>query len=291
MILNYIDEMKKILQIQRNFRLFIMRKKIINELNKSTKFLTKVKFFEIILRESIINNVRKKTLLYFQKIIPLLKKRRIIVKEEKNIISPSQKNHKNIFTPIIKRKKGKLDKEIIINNINKNDINKNKGKNKEKDKEKDENICTKYRNSITFKKRTNLIIPIITNKDENPIKKESPIKKKNKKKILIHNKIIDESEINNNSKRENNNNSNLFINQNDEFITLRSGIDNNELKENKNLNNENINEKSFESSNSIIINDREIYVNTNNIIPINITEPKKKIKSAFFNIIANKVKK
>ena len=181
-----------------------------------------------------------------------------------------------------------MDKEIIINNINKNDINKNKGKNKEKDKEKDENIC---RNSITFKKRTNLIIPIITNKDENLIKKESPIKKKNKKKILIHNKIIDESEINNNSKRENNNNSNLFINQNDEFITLRSGIDNNELKENKNLNNENINEKSFESSNSIIINDREIYVNTNNIIPINITEPKKKIKSAFFNIIANKVKK
>ena len=38
-------------------------------------------------------------------------------------------------------------------------------------------MCTKYRNSITFKKRTNLIIPIITNKEEKTIKRESTLKK------------------------------------------------------------------------------------------------------------------
>ena len=83
----------------------------------------------------------------------------------------------------------------------------------------------------------------------------------------------------------------LFYNQNDEFITLRSGIDNKELDENNNIKNQKLNEKSFESSSSIIINDREIYINTNNIIPININDPKKKNKSAFFNIIVNNIKK
>ena len=283
-IQNYIDEMKKIIKIQRNIKLFLMRKQIIYQLNKSTKFLTKVKFFEIILREAITNNVRKTTLIHFHKIIPLLKKKRITVKEEKKIIPLSPKSQKIVFTPIIKRKKSKFDKELIINNINKKVINKNK------DKDKENEMCTKYRNSITFKKRTNLIIPIITNKEEKTIKRESTLKKKNKKKILIHTKIVDEPEINNNCKTEQNNNSNLFYNQNDEFITLRSGIDN-ELEESKNLNSQKITEKSFESSGSIIINDREIYVNTNNIIPININDPKKKMKSAFFNIIVNNIKK
>ena len=113
--------------------------------------------------------------------------------------------------------------------------NKDKNKEKDKDKDKEDVNCRKYRNSITFKKRTNLIIPIINNKEEKPIKRESTTKNKNKKKILIHTKLFDEPELNNSSKKEIKNRPSLFYNQNDEFITLRSGIDNKELDENNNI--------------------------------------------------------
>ncbi len=261
-----IDEVKKISLIQKNIKKFLKNKKNkhLNKENSKSVFLSKVKVFRLVLKECIVNNVRKNVFELFGKIRFFLGK-----------------------------------KEINLNNCN-NDIKKENKKNSFSEKKNNNN---KLDNIFLKKQQSN---PIKKNIDIDDLKNEiNKINTLRKKKISIQTNIIDEPTIEehyktnenikydlyNNINEINNNENNLNYNPINEFITIRR-FDSDESKKNsrKNSNQRLKKEISFESSGSIIFNDKEIYVNINNIIPFKKND-KSKVRSNFFNVIVNNIKK
>ena len=325
-IVNYENEIKKILVIQRNFKYYLFRKKYLINVKFFHKKIIMVKVFKIILRECIVNSTRRNVLKDFKNIIYKNKELKKIndniiinkdnIKEnennnngnlnvnininvnennyEKNIKEGENKNslskNNNNFNIEIKEMN---DKEDTINNLkNKNLISENKPIIKEKKKSLKENKVEKGINKI--KKTNDISVPITKNYKEE-VKKEtlqyqnnnnnySNDKNMRKKKIFINTKIIDD-EVKNNNAKENKLNNN--------FIVIRGTIDSNDSprKSQKRINKNKKKNKeiTIESSGSIIFNDKEIYVNKN--LTNNYNEKPNKIRSAFFNIIVNNIKK
>ena len=291
--------------IQRTFKLYLFRKKNYNNRNKQ---IIIVKVFKIILRECIVCHIRKKILEEFKKKIPF------IINKVNNQIN---EYNKMIFLSPNKEKNNLIhnnEKENIKINDNFNKLN-----NEEKLNDNNNEIVLK-KNVIkinqnknenqTKKKKSNLLIPIINKKKET---KEDTIQNYNinnnnntnnnnrnkinnnnpkKKKIFIQTKIIEDDIpiqiYNTEQNKEQNKNYNPS-----NFILVRGTIDSNDsqiispkrnikkLKKDRNV----------EDSGSIIFNDREIYVNKNYYNYFNQNDKQKKMRSAFFNIIVNNIKK
>ena len=306
----YVDEINKVCLIQRNFKLYLFRKK---NYNKGNKKIIMVKVLKIILRECIVCHVRKTIFEDFKRKIPIINK--IKLNNQSNDNNNMKNNIDILLSP--NKEKNKLinnsESEIIKTNDNFTKLNNEKiNDNNNKIIEKNENKIIQNQNLNQIKKLKSNLLFSIKNKQEE-IKKEAiqnynnknikltnnnNINKINnnnikKKEIFIQTKIIDNDiPIKIYNTEENKKQKNNFIPSN--FIILRGTIDSNDSQNISPKNNikKIKNEKTIDDSGSIIYNDREIYVNKNYYNNCNKNFNKqKKMRTAFFNVIVNNIKK
>ena len=281
--------------------------------NKGNKKIIMVKVLKIILRECIVCHVRKTIFEDFKRKIPIINK--IKLNNQSNDNNNMKNNIDILLSP--NKEKNKLinnsENEIIKTNDNFTKLNNEKiNDNNNKIIEKNENKIIQNQNLNQIKKlKSNILIPIINKQEE--IKKEAiqnynnkninitnnnNINKINnnnikKKEIFIQTKIIDNDiHIKIYNTEENKKQKNNFIPSN--FIILRGTIDSNDSQNISPKNNikKIKNEKTIDDSGSIIYNDREIYVNKNYYNNCNKNFNKqKKMRTAFFNVIVNNIKK